>query len=201
MLFGMFLTVDTNNIYKDSILRKWWNVKCCKMSKIIRFIVYFQPGVTKPPSPVFYRGWVWRYNFHGRRGYNEKLTKNVCWNIWGHVANTYCSSIIDEQDWPRASTVKWFVSSNSDVISKRHEHPDSSRARMAVRQTGRDGCTSVFHYVLSWTSGCMTPLWIIPSHIGALSVLSFVIISMYIVVYIFKMSRLKLSGHGFKILV
>lgn len=103
MLFGIFLTINIYNIDKDSTLRKWWNVKCCKMSKIISFIVYFQPGITKPPSPVFYRGWVWKNYFHGRRGYNEKLTKNFCWNIWRHVAHTYCSSIIVEQDWPRAS--------------------------------------------------------------------------------------------------
>lgn len=102
-LFGIFLTINIHNIYKDSTLQKWWNVKYCKMSKIISFIVYFQPGITKPPSPVFYRGWVWKNYFHGRRGYNEKLTKNFCWNIWRHVAHTYCSSIIVEQDWPRAS--------------------------------------------------------------------------------------------------
>lgn len=103
MLFGIFLTINIHNIYKDSTLQKWWNVKYCKMSKIISFIVYFQPSITKPPTPVFYRGWVWKNYFHGRRGYNEKLTKNFCWNIWRHVAHTYCSSIIVEQDWPRAS--------------------------------------------------------------------------------------------------
>lgn len=148
------------------------------MSKIISFIVYFQPGITKPPSPVFYRGWVWKNYFHGRRGYNEKLTKNFCWNIWRHVAHTYCSSIIVEQDWPRAS-----VSNNSDVISKRHEHPDSSRARMAVCTDGTGWMYLSIPLIFKLnSSGCMTLLWITPSHIGALSVPSFVIISMYIVV-------------------